>query len=397
MSMTTRNPLQDDYVAFPKATRPQVPGQLELWTQATADGVYDLNPVERGWVAIQPWLLTKGYALRPRYVPGWKPRWIGTDIYPGAFEDSVSIYLPNIIDATQLSSGRTVAIKWVPHAENTRSELEIMRFLSSPELKDSDDPRNHCNPVLDTFTHPDNPNGIFIVTPWLAGFVFVPIDSVCEVVDMLSQLLEGLIFMHEHNVAHRDCTGMNIMQDVRTLFPGLRTHPQRPCYSENIQIRYDHIPRSRASVKYYFIDFGISARFEGPGPHLVTGTACRDRTAPELSATVPYDPFKLDVYLLGNHFLKAFLAKFENLEFLRPLLVEMTQKNPSDRPTAQQAYDKLKAIAREPFGLPFRWRIRPREAEGVEYLIEEVGSAIREISAQARTLLFGGSELSFGR
>jgi hypothetical protein len=63
--------------------------------------------------------------------------------------------------------------------------------------------------------------------------------------------------------------------------------------------------QSRTSVgriKYFYIDFGLST-YHGPGsPKVALGTFGRDRDAPELSNTIPYDPFKLDVRILGNVF-----------------------------------------------------------------------------------------------
>lgn len=53
-------------------------------------------------------------------------------------------------------------------------------------------------------------------------------------------------------------------------------------------------------VRYYFVDFGMSRRFEPGEPRLMTGGMGAVRSAPELSLVVPCDPFKLDVYLLGN-------------------------------------------------------------------------------------------------
>ena len=110
----------------------------------------------------------------------------------------------------------------------------------------------------------------------------------------------------QHSPESRDCTGHNIMQDVQELFPGKRMHPQKPGYSEDLQTEFERDYDARP--RFYFIDFGVTVRFEGPEPHLVTGIVCRDQTAPELSLTIPFDPFKLDVYLLGNHFLTEFLA-----------------------------------------------------------------------------------------
>lgn len=59
--------------------------------------------------------------------------------------------------------------------------------------------------------------------------------------------------------------------------------------------------RDVSSVRYYFIDFGLSSRFDGVGiPRLVTGDRAQDREIPELSLIVPYDPFAVDIFTLGN-------------------------------------------------------------------------------------------------
>lgn len=58
--------------------------------------------------------------------------------------------------------------------------------------------------------------------------------------------------------------------------------------------------RSEAEIKYYFIDFGLSTEF-APEEHesLVTGQKGRIE-APEQNSGLPYNPFKLDVYCLGQ-------------------------------------------------------------------------------------------------
>ena len=59
--------------------------------------------------------------------------------------------------------------------------------------------------------------------------------------------------------------------------------------------------RSAAGVKYYFVDFGISVHIpDSVNPKLVTGFLGRDRDPPELSDSTPYDPFKLDIFIIGN-------------------------------------------------------------------------------------------------
>lgn len=46
-----------------------------------------IGPNETWWVERQEALEQAGYMLRPRYRPGWKPSWAGTDKYHGSFED----------------------------------------------------------------------------------------------------------------------------------------------------------------------------------------------------------------------------------------------------------------------------------------------------------------------
>lgn len=56
--------------------------------------------------------------------------------------------------------------------------------------------------------------------------------------------------------------------------------------------------------KYYIIDFGISTWFREAheGSRLVVGTDGQNQTVPELHDSIPYDPFKVDIYTLGHVF-----------------------------------------------------------------------------------------------
>ena len=60
--------------------------------------------------------------------------------------------------------------------------------------------------------------------------------------------------------------------------------------------------RSSGAVKYYFVDFGISTKVEPGESPLVLGRAGLDQEVPELSDEVPYDAFKVDVFIIGNTF-----------------------------------------------------------------------------------------------
>ena len=66
-------------------------------------------------------------------------------------------------------------------------------------------------------------------------------------------------------------------------------------------LRMDH------PVKYFYVDFGLSVRFEPSASPYVVGDVGRDAEVPELSSTVPYDAFKADIYALGNLFDKEFV------------------------------------------------------------------------------------------
>lgn len=65
----------------------------------------------------------------------------------------------------------------------------------------------------------------------------------------------------------------------------------------------------RASVKslqYYIIDFGISTHFPGNNNDArAIGTYGQDRSVPEHSKTIPWNPFKSDIYQLGNAMLQV--------------------------------------------------------------------------------------------
>ena len=61
-------------------------------------------------------------------------------------------------------------------------------------------------------------------------------------------------------------------------------------------------------VKYHIIDFGISTYFADPDvPRLVLGDDGQDQEVPEIHIAQRYDPFKVDIFTLGNQFRHTFL------------------------------------------------------------------------------------------
>ena len=92
----------------------------------------------------------------------------------------------------------------------------------------------------------------------------------------------------------------NILMDADAMYPE-GFHPIKTSYKRDYSGWATPIPRSAAGVRYYFADFGISVHIpEGDSLGFVTGALGRDQDPPELSETVSYDPFKLDVFIIGN-------------------------------------------------------------------------------------------------
>lgn len=135
--------------------------------------------------------------------------------------------------------------------------------------------------------------------------------------------MKGLVFMHQQGVAHRcvepalcpiyiviimyrDCAFKNILMDANSLYP----NGFHPVMLDRLPDNSDDAPvlsRAQRPVKYYYVDFGISVCIPSDSQNkLVVGTLGRDQDVPELSTTVPYDPFKVDVFIIGNLLLKTF-------------------------------------------------------------------------------------------
>ena len=149
----------------------------------------------------------------------------------------------------------------------------------------------------------------------------------------------------------------------------------------------EYTSRTIAGVKYYFVDFGLSCYLQdATPPRLVTGSYGRDQDPPELSDTVPYDPFKLDIFIIGNMLRREFcqvgvfwsnrsefLLKaeqvFSNLEFLRPLIQEMIDPDPTNRPSAVEAFALWKGIRDSIWAINREWRPRPRREHPVQTVV----------------------------
>ncbi|KAJ7151665.1 hypothetical protein C8R46DRAFT_490288 [Mycena filopes] len=178
-------------------------------------------PQEQFWVDHQPFLLSRGYLLRPRFRKGWVPSWT----LPGAkfdpelnnvrdFEDSMEQSSPNVLDAVRISDGSKVVLKRV---RTCMPEIGLGLYLNSPELHH---PHNRTFRLLDVIPLPDDDSFALLVMPYLRDFrrpIFLKLQ---EVIEAMRQFLEGLRFMHAHNIAHRDACAGNMMMDSTKIIPG---------------------------------------------------------------------------------------------------------------------------------------------------------------------------------
>ncbi|EJD38311.1 hypothetical protein AURDEDRAFT_72305, partial [Auricularia subglabra TFB-10046 SS5] len=233
----------------------------------------------------------------------------------------------------------------------------------------------------------------FIITPFVYEFNQWPFQTIDNVLDFIRQTLEGIAFMHSNGVAHRDCTASNVRMDARALFPGVWPHPVIPCmdYCEPFYPIADP-DRTKGPVRYYFIDFGKSAR--RPDGHscafLVEGARCIDQELPELRFGHPYDPFPVDVFLLGNMYKHTLLEVrvtadsrrgevYNGLDWLWPLVDAMTAEHPTKRPTIFDACREFEG-ARASVAPP---RLQSRLTRKDEPAIQTVA---REVTTAASTL-----------
>ncbi|KAL1945402.1 hypothetical protein VTO73DRAFT_2253 [Trametes versicolor] len=347
----------------------KLPGYVYLPPEAarrqaerTRDGTYKLISSEIPWKDRYHFLKQNGYQLRPRYNPSWEPSWKGTNLDPAFCEDYVVLSTYNVTDATRLSDNCRVAIKVVKRSDQ---ELQISQFLTSIQH-----PANHCVSVYGTLDDPLDTSTLLMVMQYLTPWNEPEFSVLGDVVDFVTQMLEGLEFLHNQHVAHRDVASLNIMMNGSVLFPQGH-HPVWTYRSpDNV---YDLTPLQRMDhpVRYFYVDFGLSVRFQPGASTLVVGDVGRDAEVPELSWDVPYDPFKADIYALGNLFDKEFEQRYHSLQFLLPLIESMKHKQPEQRLTASELVQIFASTRKTLNPNGFRWRLGPKSEPAYERLFND--------------------------
>ncbi|KAG6818246.1 hypothetical protein H0H93_006568 [Arthromyces matolae] len=312
----------------------------------------DLLAAEIFWRDHYTFFKEHGYTLRRRYEPDWSASWIDGSKKMYDCEDGIFPLRGFLIDATR-SDGTYVMLKKLDITDPaTANELAIGQLFSSPEL--TTDSRNHCVPILDVIQPKNGSNFAFIVMPLLFPSDLAPFQTIGEVVEYMRQILEGVQYMHQLNVAHADCKWNNILGDLSPLY----RHPPHPFRSGKRRDfkGYTRVAFSRTArpVKYYLIDFGLSKVYQNNETRLMTPPWGGDKSVPEhlIPNAPPCNPFLVDVYCIGNVIKQRFLDgnarlnfhPMQSFEFLRLLVSDMTNESPDERPSMDDAVVRFNAL-----------------------------------------------------
>ncbi|KAG2135813.1 hypothetical protein DEU56DRAFT_737574 [Suillus clintonianus] len=320
------------------------------------EGPEKFTKTEQRWANNYEWLKTRGYLLRPRYAPNWVPSWKGEKKpKPSLFyEDGQMPFRSSIMDATRLSDNTYVILKLIQKSVHPY-EVEIGQHLCSEAL--AADPANHCVPTLDVLQLPDEEDLFILIIPLLRYYINPPFKTFGEAVECFRQLFEGLQFMHSHRVAHRDCMSLNIMMDADLLYKG-PFHPMQPVMRRDFKGYAKHYTRTQRPVKYLYIDFGISRRYD-PSEAKPTEIPIfgGDKRVPEFqNSNEPRDPFPTDVWYLGRAIQQDFLLPRKGFEFMKELIDDMVQDDPAKRPSMDEVVSRYEVISK---GLS-TWKLRSR-------------------------------------
>ena len=166
-----------------------------------------LNEDEIFWRDHQKWLEQHGYMLRPRFHPGWVPKWEGTKVNVLEFEDAMPNKVSSIgtsfgqarltdrwfsqyhylIDATKIRTSEMVMLKRISVTKHP-TEVDINRFFATEPQ--SSDPRNHSIPLYDVLQVPDDPDTVILVFPFLRPLDCPEFETVGEAVEFFRQIFE---------------------------------------------------------------------------------------------------------------------------------------------------------------------------------------------------------------
>lgn len=207
--------------------------------------------------------------------------------------------------------------------------------------------------------------------------------------------MQNLANLHSKGIAHRSIDARDLTIDAAPLYPQ-GFHPiEDDCLPDGVTPARP-LPRKHTRVKYYIVNFRSAVRFPAPydperPPMLdvdrdVLRNLAHGTMPPELRDTrkgtrVQYDPYMLDVWLLGralDHMFNQVWCPLlfrdqlgscasrqtgRNVDFLRPLFDRMCHPAPGSRWTAVEALRQWRDMRAERMGSP-RHHWRPKDRAG---------------------------------
>nr|VWO99831.1 N/A [Ganoderma boninense] len=329
----------------PSALRKQLPADLKTWRGPSGKDRSN-EPAEAIWKLLDPFFAERGYTLwhhcyffmtaGPQcgvvpngYMHATPHR--AFERYSGSIQGALSYEYRNALTrAARASDGRDVVFRVLAIGEEGREHVKLLEDFARGSYAIISS--NHTLPLLELIELEDITFGVFpkvgrscseLYNAWAES-------SVGDVLDMIAQCLEALVFLHACGVAHRDAFKDNfVIQWV----------------PESLRLEY-HSPSSRPRV--YMIDFELAVCFSLDSPEeervcigrpsggSLPGSSGRPMP-PEVLSGKPYDPFKLDVWQLGKS-ISDFKSTIPEID---QVLVSMVDPNPATRPTAYEAMRAL--------------------------------------------------------
>ncbi|KAH9038042.1 hypothetical protein EDB83DRAFT_2268129, partial [Lactarius deliciosus] len=281
----------------------------------------------------------RGYKLRPRYHPHWEPSWINSKKDFLSVEDGLPTITRAVMDAVRERDGLAVMLKRL-FPEEGPYELEINQLFSSPEL--ANDPRNHCAPLLDLIELQGPESHKIMVFPLLRPFDCPRFQTVGEFIAFFTQICEGLQFMHQHNVAHRDCKASNVMFEPSGMYP-TGFHPAKRNQNRNFKGKATAYTRTQRPPRYLFIDLGLSRRY--PTREITDGLLHGgDKSTPQIKSRKWSNPFHTDVYYVGRLVRVEFIRKYHGFRFMEELIDAMTNEDPAKRPSIEEVIERFTVV-----------------------------------------------------
>ncbi|KAI0296106.1 kinase-like domain-containing protein [Multifurca ochricompacta] len=278
------------------------------------------------------------------------------------------------MDAVRVQDNLPVMLKRL-FPEEGPYELDVTQLFSSPNFVNN--PRNHCVPLLDTFELDGPGSHKLMVFPLLRPFNSPKFQTFGEFVAFFTQICEGIQFMHQQNVAHRDCTANNIMFDPFGMYPN-GFHPVKLDRNRNFKGKATTYTRTQRPPRYYFIDFGLSRRYTSRS---VTDNPLRggDKSAPEHKSRKRCNPFHTDIYYIGNLVRQEFMRKYYGFKFMEDLVKAMTDEDPTKRPSIEEVIRQFSLIRGSLHEIKLRSAIRPKNVPRLYSLIRQARQWVRTI------------------